>query len=64
MFSDEDVRELIQLLPSKDTRNSLPSLVVSSSGRGLLTLQHLEHEFETRVTEGRLRPEIETTHTE
>lgn len=55
MFSAEDVRELLQLLPAtKDANKTLPSLLVSSSGRGLVTIQHLENEFESQVTKGRL----------
>jgi hypothetical protein len=64
MFSDEDVRELIQLLPTKDATTLLPSLVFSSSGRGLLTLQHLEHEFESQVTKGRVRLIIDIIHSQ
>jgi hypothetical protein len=55
MFSEDDVREILQLLPPiKEADKVLPSLLLSSGGRGLLTSQYLEDEFESQVTRGRL----------
>jgi hypothetical protein len=54
MFSTEDVRELLQTFsPPRSGIGSLPSLVLASNGQGLVTLQHVQAEFERRMKDGK-----------
>ncbi|KAF2131903.1 hypothetical protein P153DRAFT_373757 [Dothidotthia symphoricarpi CBS 119687] len=51
MFSVEDVKDILQLLPPPQSNTgSLPSLVPSASGLGLVTLQQLQFQFQSRMT--------------
>lgn len=59
MFSEEDVREILELFPpSRSNAGSLSPLLLSASGHGLVTLQQLQDEFLRRVTAGRFFPTI------
>jgi hypothetical protein len=55
MFSDEDVREIFQALPPAAGHHGMsPSLILTSSGKGLVTLEQLRADFKRRMTEGKL----------
>jgi hypothetical protein len=54
VFSIENVRSIHELYPPPVALDgSGPPLVVGSSGQGLVTSQHLQANFETRVKTGR-----------
>jgi hypothetical protein len=52
MFSSEDVRELFQSFPPSAIPS--PSLILASSGQGLITREQLRTEYEDRITKGKL----------
>ena len=60
MFSDEDVQDVFRLMPPGkaplsslgDLSNGLPSLLLSSTGAGLVTSSHISHRFERLADSG------------
>jgi hypothetical protein len=53
MFSVDDIREIHQLFsPSTSHVGSLPSLIISPSGRAFTTAQKIYADFESRATDG------------
>jgi hypothetical protein len=55
MFSNEDVREIFQSYPPAAGHHGMPpSLILASSGKGLVTLERLQADFKHRMTEGKL----------
>lgn len=57
MFSDQDVQDIIRLIPPgkmsfSEPSKGLPSLVFPSTGNGLITSNHIEHQFSNIVEYG------------
>lgn len=51
MFSEEDVKEIIRLFPPPRDSELLPSVIPSSGGHGLITLEFTQTQFRSRVTQ-------------
>ncbi|KAF1838531.1 hypothetical protein BDW02DRAFT_541568 [Decorospora gaudefroyi] len=50
MFTENDVKNIFQLFPPPKTSDFLPSLILSSSRHGFVTLQFVQAHFRSRVT--------------
>jgi hypothetical protein len=63
MFSNDDVRELFQSFPPHHGHHGmLPALLLAPSGRGIVTLDHVEADYEQRVTTGKLKIQEDVKH--
>jgi hypothetical protein len=59
MFSTEDVKEIFELFPPPYGHHGRPPLFVpASSGKGLITAERLQLNYERRVTQGKLGIQI------
>jgi hypothetical protein len=53
MFTEADVKNILNLFPPQNTPDFLPSLTLASSGNGFVTLQFVQAQFRSRVAKGR-----------
>jgi hypothetical protein len=53
MFTETDVKNIFGLFPPQKTSDFFPSLTLSPSGNGFVTLQFVQAQFRSRVTKGK-----------